>query len=106
MNRGIISFKSGNGKVLLQDGYNTTLRVNDGKVVLDINAQAGLGYECPGSESLPRGVSMINGQHADSGGSFSFVAGPGIKIGQGSYNDVPGITIAADSQIDSMAGRG
>lgn len=97
---------NGNRKVYLQNGYNTTLGINGGKIVLGISPGAGLGKECPDQTQSPLyGMFYVNGQHVDSDGNFTVYAGPGIKIGSGSWNGIPGITVATDGKIDAMLGR-
>lgn len=89
-------------KVLLRDGYNTTLRIHGGKIVLDVGKNIGLGTQCVNTHDDDLGgIYMIDGVHADSNGDFSIYGGPGISVSSGKYNDIPAVVVSVSGSVDS-----
>lgn len=90
------------GEVHLRDGYNTSLRIYDGRIRLSISGSEGLGYECPDDPGCDS-IHYINGQRANSDGSFSIMAGEGTQVSTGTYEGIPAVFVTTTSLVDSYA---
>lgn len=90
------------GDVHVRDGYNTSLKIAGDRIQLRISGESGLGYECSEDKGCDA-IYYINGQRANSDGSFNFIAGEGVQIHTGTYNGIPAVYVTTTSLVDSYA---
>ena len=102
------------GVVEADDGHNTTLDVSGNNLVLGIRQAAGRGVLCPesGQTDVCGGsvLYFINGQRANSDGSFSIIAGEGVTVGTGTYRNlfgesIPAVIVKTNSAVDAFMGK-
>ena len=92
------------GVVRVIDGLNTTMRISEGAVVLDVDYGIGKGYACPELKDVGcRFVKYVNGQRAASDGDFSIAGGEGISVSSGSWGDIPAVVVSASSSVGEFA---
>jgi hypothetical protein len=94
---------SANGIVHLRDGNNTSLRIRNDSIELLIGENEGLGYACRDPSSDGAGIYFINGQRANTDGSFSISGGDGVQVSTGTYEEMPAIIVRTNSVVDSYA---
>ena len=94
-------------KVYVRDGYNTSFRIENGKLYLTVGQNEGKGFECKDPEAEdPYGgdsyIHSINGERPDSSGNMVIKGGEGITVSSGEYNGIPAVIIKASSLVDSL----
>lgn len=104
--RKLRSLNGATGRIHLADGYGTTVRIQDGAVVVSVGNGLGLGTYCRGKDDeedlFDCGLALLfmNGQHADTSGNIDIVGGTGVSVQTGRKalaggRVVPAITVRA-----------
>lgn len=99
--------RSISSRVYVRDGYNTSFRIENGKLYLTVGQNEGKGFECKDPDAQdPYGgdkyIYSINGERPDSGGNMVIKGGEGITLSSGEYNGIPAVFVKASSLVDSI----
>lgn len=102
------NFGVASGDVHLRDGHNTHARISsDGAVEITVSPTAGEGYECPDpGGSKCDSIRFINGQRADTNGSFTIFPGAGTRVETGTFEGLPAVFVRTSEIVDAYAKRG